>query len=67
MNSNTGFSNRLQGVVSGVWQRELLMSGYYASVAYMDAQVGKVLDALEEAGFEAKMAAKLAALRANDL
>ena len=43
------------------------MSGYYASVAYMDAQVGKVLDALEEAGFEAKMAAKLAALRANDL
>jgi len=25
------------------------MGGYYASVAYMDAQVGKVLDALEEA------------------
>jgi membrane-anchored protein YejM (alkaline phosphatase superfamily) len=40
----------LQGVVSGVWQRESLMSGYYASVAYMDAQVGKMLDALEEAG-----------------
>ena len=26
------------------------VGGYYASVAYMDAQVGKVLDALEEAG-----------------
>ena len=26
------------------------MGGYYASVAYMDAQVGKVLDALKEAG-----------------
>jgi len=26
------------------------MGGYYASVAYMDAQVGKVLNALEEAG-----------------
>jgi iduronate 2-sulfatase len=28
------------------------MGGYYASVAYMDAQVGKVLDALEEAGLD---------------
>ena len=28
------------------------VGGYYASVAYMDAQVGKVLDALEEAGIE---------------
>ena len=28
------------------------MGGYYASVAYMDAQVGKVLDALEAAGLE---------------
>ncbi len=28
------------------------MGGYYASVAYMDAQVGKVLDALAEAGIE---------------
>jgi iduronate 2-sulfatase len=26
------------------------VGGYYASVAYMDAQVGKVLDALEESG-----------------
>ncbi|MCB0634318.1 MAG: sulfatase-like hydrolase/transferase, partial [Lewinella sp.] len=26
--------------------------GYYASVTYMDVQVGKVLDALEEAGLE---------------
>jgi iduronate 2-sulfatase len=28
------------------------VGGYYASVAYMDAQVGKVLDALTEAGLE---------------
>ena len=28
------------------------MGGYYASVAYMDAQVGKVLDALEKANLE---------------
>lgn len=28
------------------------MGGYYASVAYMDAQVGKVLTALEEAGLD---------------
>ena len=26
------------------------IGGYYASVAFMDAQVGKVLDALEDAG-----------------
>ncbi|MGI9456954.1 MAG: sulfatase-like hydrolase/transferase, partial [Aeoliella sp.] len=30
------------------------VGGYYASVAYMDAQVGKVLDALEHAGLEEK-------------
>ena len=30
------------------------VGGYYASVAYMDAQVGKVLDALEKAGLEEK-------------
>jgi iduronate 2-sulfatase len=30
------------------------VGGYYASVAYMDAQVGKVLDALEEAGLSEK-------------
>lgn len=30
------------------------MGGYYASVAYMDAQVGKVLDALEQAGLNEK-------------
>ena len=28
------------------------VGGYYASVAFMDAQVGKVLDALEKAGLE---------------
>ncbi len=30
------------------------MGGYYASVAYMDAQVGKVLQALRDAGLEDK-------------
>lgn len=30
------------------------VGGYYASVAYMDAQVGKVLDALDEAGLADK-------------
>ena len=30
------------------------LGGYYASVAYMDAQVGKVLDALDEAGLTEK-------------
>lgn len=30
------------------------MGGYYAAVSYMDAQVGKVLDALEEAGLQEK-------------
>jgi Ca2+-binding EF-hand superfamily protein len=30
------------------------IGGYYASVAYMDAQVGKVLDALQKAGLEDK-------------
>ena len=30
------------------------MGGYYASVSYMDAQVGKVLDALEEADLQNK-------------
>lgn len=31
-------------------QQKKAVGGYYASVAYMDAQVGKVTDALEEAG-----------------
>ena len=30
------------------------VAGYYASVAYMDAQVGKVLDALRQAGLDDK-------------
>jgi iduronate 2-sulfatase len=30
------------------------LGGYYASVAFMDAQVGKVLDALDEAGLREK-------------
>ena len=33
-----------------VRRQKKAVGGYYASVAYMDAQVGKVLDALEESG-----------------
>jgi len=33
-------------------QEKKAIAGYYASVAYMDAQVGKVLDALKEEGLE---------------
>ena len=37
-----------------VRRQKKAVGGYYASVAYMDAQVGKVLDALEAAGIEDK-------------
>ena len=33
-------------------QEKKAVAGYYASVAYMDAQVGKILSALEEEGLE---------------
>lgn len=33
-------------------QQKKAVGGYYASVAFMDAQVGKVLDALSEAGLD---------------
>lgn len=33
-------------------QQQKALAGYYASVAYMDAQVGKVLDALKREGLE---------------
>lgn len=35
-----------------VRRQKKALGGYYASVAFMDAQVGKVLDALKEAGLE---------------
>ncbi|WP_235908662.1 sulfatase [Roseiconus nitratireducens] len=35
-----------------VRRQKKALGGYYASVRYMDAQVGKVLDALEDAGLE---------------
>ncbi|QXD23529.1 sulfatase [Opitutia bacterium ISCC 51] len=41
-----------QGMEMDIRRQKKLLGGYYASVAYMDAQVGKVLDALEEAGLE---------------
>ena len=37
-----------------VRRQKKAVGGYYASVAFMDAQVGKVLDALEEQGLEEK-------------
>ncbi|MBT4816432.1 MAG: sulfatase, partial [Lentisphaerae bacterium] len=37
-----------------VRRQKKAVGGYYASVAYVDAQVGKVLDALERAGLEEK-------------
>jgi len=37
-----------------VTRQKKAVAGYYASVAYMDAQVGKVLTALKEAGLEEK-------------
>lgn len=37
-----------------VRRQKKAVGGYYASVSYMDAQVGKVLDALEKAGLEEK-------------
>jgi len=37
-----------------VRRQKKAVGGYYASVAYMDAQVGKVLDALQRAGLEDK-------------
>ncbi len=37
-----------------VRRQKKAIGGYYASVAFMDAQVGKVLDALERAGLEDK-------------
>ena len=37
-----------------VRRQKKAVGGYYASVAYMDAQVGKVLDALENAGLDDK-------------
>ncbi|MCZ6673153.1 MAG: sulfatase [Verrucomicrobia bacterium] len=41
-----------QGMEMDIRRQKKLLGGYYASVAYMDAQVGKVLDALEAAGLE---------------
>ncbi len=35
-------------------RQQKAMGGYYASVAYMDAQVGKVLNALQQAGLDDK-------------
>ncbi len=39
-----------QGMELDIRRQKKLLGGYYASVAYMDAQVGKVLDALDESG-----------------
>lgn len=39
-----------QNMKMNVERQKKAVAGYYASVAYMDAQVGRVLDALEESG-----------------
>ena len=44
-----GYSLPLNGDISEADQKELI-HGYYACVTYVDAQIGKVLDALEETG-----------------
>lgn len=41
-----------QGMEMDIRRQKKLLGGYYASVAFMDKQVGKVLDALKEAGLE---------------
>ena len=41
-----------QNMKMDIRKQKKAMGGYYASVAYMDAQVGKVLDALEEANLD---------------
>lgn len=41
-----------QGMEMDIRRQKKLLGAYYASVAYMDAQVGKVLDALADAGLE---------------
>ncbi len=42
------------GMKMDIRRQKKAVGGYYASVAYMDAQVGKVLDALDEAGLTDK-------------
>lgn len=41
-----------QNTKMSIEQQKKAVSGYYASVTYMDAQVGRVLDALEKEGLE---------------
>ena len=43
-----------QNMKMDIRKQKKAVGGYYASVAYLDAQVGKVLDALEDEGLEEK-------------
>lgn len=47
----SGYNVPAEGALPEELQRELI-HGYYAAVSYMDAQVGKLLDALEKSGEE---------------
>lgn len=49
INYKTSFNMKMD-----IRRQKKAIAGYYASVAYMDAQVGKVLDALKTAGIEDK-------------
>jgi len=49
INYKTSFNMKMD-----IRRQKKAIAGYYASVAYMDAQVGKVLDALKAAGIEDK-------------
>ncbi|MBC8344254.1 MAG: sulfatase, partial [Bacteroidetes bacterium] len=44
-----GMPNSFEGQIPEAKQRELI-HGYYASVSYIDAQVGRLMDALDELG-----------------
>ncbi len=48
--NNPGNRRTSESLQMDVRQQKKLIGGYYASVSYMDAMTGKVIDALEESG-----------------
>jgi len=45
----SGYNSKARGLTSDLRKKQVL-AAYYASVAFMDAQVGRILDALDEQG-----------------